>query len=154
MSKLNKLPVKQEVIHKLAIGEPQTCIAEQVGFNQSTISRFANEEEAITAIEEEKLKLVEVLPDTVANVKSLVEGMKDVPEGDVKNLGLCYKASTDVLKATNIFPSPQYAHNIYNDNRQQNLITPAFQAFLDFQVNNGEQPSDNEEEWKVNHIPS
>ena len=30
MSKLDKLPVKQEVIHKLAIGEPQTSIAKQV----------------------------------------------------------------------------------------------------------------------------
>ncbi len=29
MSKLDKLPAKQEVIHKLAIGEPQTSIAEQ-----------------------------------------------------------------------------------------------------------------------------
>ncbi len=83
MNKLNKLPVKQEVAYKLAVGESQTSIAEQVGVNQSTISRFANEEEAIKAIEEEKLKLVEVLPDAVANVKSLVEGMKDVPEDDV-----------------------------------------------------------------------
>ncbi len=33
-----------------------------------------------------------------------------------------YKASKDVLKATNVFPSPQYAHNIYNDNRQQKNI--------------------------------
>ncbi len=42
MSKLNKLPVKQEVIHKLAIGEPQTSIAEQMGVYQSTVSRFPN----------------------------------------------------------------------------------------------------------------
>ena len=74
-------------------------------------------------------------PDAVANVKSLVEGMKDVPEDDVKKLGLCYKASTDVLKATNVFPSPQYAHNIYNDNSVNNsIITPAFQQFIDFRA--------------------
>ncbi len=146
MSKLNKLPVKQEVIHKLAIGEPQNSIAEQVGVNQSTISRFANKDEAQVLIEEEQLKLVEVLPDAVANVKSLVEGMKDVPEDDVKKLGLCYKASTDVLKATNVFPSPQYGCNIYNNNSQNNtVISPAFQAYLDFQVSNGDKmPEDSD----------
>ncbi len=51
MSKLDKLPVKQEVVHKLAIGESQTSIAEQVGVDQSTISRFANKEEAQVLIE-------------------------------------------------------------------------------------------------------
>jgi predicted XRE-type DNA-binding protein len=45
MSKLNKLPVKNEVIHQLAIGETQTSIAEQVGVRQPTISRFANKDE-------------------------------------------------------------------------------------------------------------
>ena len=38
---------------------------------------------------------------------------------------LSYKASKDVLKATNVFPSPQYAHNIYNDNRTQTVVEPA-----------------------------
>ncbi len=132
--------VKDKVVKMLAVCEPQNNIAEQVGVNQSTISRFANKDEAQVLIEEEQLKLVEVLPDAVANVKSLVEGMKDVPEDDVKKLGLCYKASADVLKATNVFPSPQYGYNIYNDNSQHNtVITPAFQAFLDFQVSNGDK---------------
>ncbi|GAX61656.1 hypothetical protein SCALIN_C27_0050 [Candidatus Scalindua japonica] len=45
MSKRNKLPVKQEVIHKLAIVESQNSIARQVGVDQSTISRFANNDE-------------------------------------------------------------------------------------------------------------
>ena len=139
MSKLNKLPVKQEVIHKLAVGEPQSSIAEQVGVNQSTISRFANKDEAQVLIEEEKLKLVEVLPDAVQNVKDLVEEMKDIPKDDIKRRELSYKATTDVLKATNVFPSPQYAHNIYNDNSQQIIITPEFQAFIDFQSKNGEK---------------
>ncbi len=138
MTKLNELPVKQEVVHKLAVGETQTSIAKQVGVDQSTISRFANKEEAQVLIEQEQLKLAEVLPDAVQNVIGLVTGMKDVPEDDIKKLGLCYKATTDVLKATNIFPSPQYAHNIYNDNSQQNtLITPEFQQFLDFYATNG-----------------
>ena len=50
MSKLDKLPVKHEVVHKLAVGEPQTSIAGQVGVDQSTISRFANKDEAIGSL--------------------------------------------------------------------------------------------------------
>ena len=127
--------VKENLVKRLAVGEPQTSIAGQVGVDQSTISRFANKDEAQALIEKERLKLAEVLPDAVANVKSLVESMKDVPEDDVKKLGLCYKASTDVLKATNVFPSPQYAHNIYNDNSTNNqIISSDFQKFIDFQA--------------------
>ena len=137
MSKLEKLPVKKEVIHNLAIGESQTSIAKQVGVNQSTISRFANKDEAQILIEEEQLKLVEALPDAVKNVKDLVEEMKGIPKDDIQRRELSYKATKDVLKATNVFPSPQYAHNIYNDNSQQTVISPSYQAFLDFQAENG-----------------
>ncbi len=129
--------VKDDVVKKLAVGESQTSIAKQVGVNQSTISRFANKDEAQILIEEEQLKLVEVLPDAVQNVKDLVEEMKDIPKDDIKRRELSYKASKDVLKATNVFPSPQYAHNIYNDNSQQTVISASYQAFLDFQADNG-----------------
>ncbi len=140
MSKLNELPVKQDIIHKLAVGETQTSIAKQIGVNQSTISRFANKDEAQKLIEEEQLKLVETVPDAVQNVKDLVEEMKDIPKDDTKRRELSYKATTDVLKATNVFPSPQYAHNIYNDNSNNNLLmTPDFSKFLDIMSENGEQ---------------
>ncbi len=132
--------VKDKVVKMLAVGEPQTSIAEQIGVDQSTVSRFANQDEAIKAIEEEKLKLAEVIPDAVQNVKDLVEEMKGIPKDDIQRRELSYKATTDVLKAVNVFPSPQYAHNIYNDNSQQNtVITPAFQQFLDFQAMNMEK---------------
>ncbi len=87
--------------------------------DQPTVSRFASKNEIRQLIEEQKGKLVKVLPDAVQNVKDLVEEMKDIPKDDVKRRELSYKASKDVLKATNVFPSPQYAHNIYNDNRQE-----------------------------------
>jgi IS30 family transposase len=73
-----------KVVKSLTVAESQTSIAEQVGVNQSTISRFANKDEAQVLIEKEQLKLVEVLPDTVQNVKDLVEEMKDIPKGDIK----------------------------------------------------------------------
>ena len=105
MSKLDKLPVKQEVIHKLAVGEPQTSIAEQIGVDQSTISRFANKSESRQLIAKEQEKLVKVLPDAVRNAKDLVKEMKDIPKDDIKRRELSYKASKDVLKATTSFPT-------------------------------------------------
>ncbi len=127
MRKLDAQHIKNDVVKKLAVGEPQTSIAEQVGVDQSTISRFARKDENRALIEEQKGKLVKVLPDAVENVKSLVEGMKDVPDDNTKKLELCYKATKDTLKATGLFPSPQFAHNIYNDNRiqTQNNISPS-----------------------------
>ena len=129
--------VKDKVVKMLAVGEPQTSIAKQIGVNQSTVSRFANQDEAIKAIEEEKLKLAEVIPDAVQNVKDLVKEMPAIPKDDIKRRELSYKATKDVLKAVNVFPSPQYANNIYNDNSQHNtVISPAFQQYIDFQSNN------------------
>ncbi len=146
MSKLDKLPVKSEVIHQLAVGEPQTSIAGQVGVDQSTISRFANEDENIQLIEKEREKLVKVLPSAVQNVKNLVEEMKDIPKDDIKRRELSYKASKDVLKATNIFPSPQFAHNIYNDNRTQTVVEPKIMKLFGSDLANNMQPVNMNEE--------
>ena len=140
MSKLDKLPVKNKVVHQLAVGESQTSIAKQVGVDQSTISRFAKEDEIRQLIEEEREKLVRVLPDAVKNVKALVEGMKNVPEDNIKKLELCYKASKDTLKATGLFPSPQYAHNIYNDNRTQTVVEPKIMKLFSTDLANNMQP--------------
>ncbi len=50
--------------------------------------------------------------------------MPSIPKNDIKRLELSYKASKDVLKATGLFPSNQYAHNIYNDNSRNFNIDP------------------------------
>ena len=133
MARLDDPHVKTEVVKRLAVGETQTSIAEQFGVDQSQVSRFASKGEIRQLIEEKREKLVkEVLPDAFQNVKSLVEGMKGVPEIDIKKLELCYKATKDTLKATGLFPSPQFAHNIYNDNRiqTQNNISPSIIRFI------------------------
>ncbi len=142
MRKLDAQHIKNDVVKKLAVGEPQTSIAEQVGVDQSTISRFANVDEIRQLIEEEREKLVRVLPDAVKNVKALVEGMKNVPEDNIKKLELCYKASKDTLKATGLFPSPQYAHNIYNDNRTQTVVDPAVMKLFSTDLAKNMQPVD------------
>ncbi len=58
--------------------------------------------------------------------------MPTIPKDDIKSRELSYKASKDVLKATNIFPSSQFAYNIYNDNRiqTQNNISPSIIRFI------------------------
>ncbi len=140
--------VKDTVVKKLAVGEPQTSIAAQVGVDQSTISRFAKEDENIRLIKEQQEKLVKVLPDAVQNVKDLVTEMPTIPKDDTKNRELSYKASQDVLKATNIFPSPQFTHNIYNDNRQQTQIISSnvldlFSSHAKSLIDHGEEDEEN-----------
>ncbi len=129
MGKLDSLHIKDNVVKKLAVGETQTIIAEQVGVDQSTISRFANKDEIKSRLEKEQLKLAEVAHDAVQNVKDLIKEMPTIPKDDIKRRELSYKASKDTLKAVGLYPTPQYAHsltNIYNDNRQQNacILSP------------------------------
>ncbi len=146
MSKRDKLPVKNEVIHQLAVGEPQTSIAEQVGVDQSTISRFANEDEIRQLIEEEREKLVRIVPKAVQNIKDLVEEMPSLAKDDIDNLKLSYAAGKYVLKAANILPSNQYAHNIYNDNRTQTVVDPAVMSLFSTDIDKKMQPVDMNEE--------
>ncbi len=137
MSKLNELSVKKEVVHQLAIGKTQTNIAKQVGVSQQAISHFASEDENIKLIKEAKEKMIKIVPKAVQNLEDLVEELPTLAKDDIGNRKLSYDASKDVLKATNILPSPQYAHNIYNDNSQRvEVISPSYQAFLDFQNDN------------------
>lgn len=107
-------------------------IAEQVGLSQPSISRFANKEDVRAFIEQEQLKLVEVVPDAVENVKSLVKEMKKIPKKENKRRELSYKASVDVLKSVGLLPTPlqsQTLVNIYQDNKQ--LISPIIRKLLD-----------------------
>ncbi len=146
MRKLDAQHIKNDVVKKLAVGETQTSIAEKIGVNQSTVSRFAKEDEIRQLIEKERGKLVRVLPDAVKNVKALVEGMKNVPEDNIKKLELCYKASKDTLKATGLFPSPQYAYNIYNDNRTQTVVEPSIMKLFSSEFSRNMQVVDMNEE--------
>ena len=148
MSKLDKLPVKQEVINKLAIGESQTGIAKQVGVNQSTISRFKEKNEEI--IEKEKSNLIGLLPTAREYAqKRLHTGKRlaDIEADENRPNTTIYKEPKDVISAqkdihkiaTNILQisgilSPNTIH-LGDDNSQNITISPSYQAFLDFQSN-------------------
>ena len=149
MSKLDKLPVKKEVINKLAIGESQTGIAKQVGVNQSTISRFKEKNEEI--IEKEKSNLIGLLPTAREYAqKRLHTGKRlaDIEADENRPNTTIYKEPKDVISAqkdihkmaTNILQisgilSPNTIH-LGDDNSQNITISPSYQAFLDFQSNN------------------
>ena len=119
-SKLDRPPVKAEVIKRLAVGESQSSIAGEVGLHRSQVSRFAKREDVRSFIEEEQMKLVEAVPDAVENVKELVREMRNIPSKETKRRELSYKATQDVLKSVGIMPAQTQApliQNIYNDNR-------------------------------------
>jgi hypothetical protein len=111
--------------------EAKMAIARVVGVSQSSISRLANREEVKALIDAESLKMLEALPDAVANVTDLVREMKNIPEKETKRRELSYRASHDVLKAAGLMPTPVQSlviQNIYNDNRTQ--IHPLKEALL------------------------
>ena len=117
-SKLDSPPVKAEVVKRLAAGESQSRIAEDVGLHRSRVSRFAKREDIQEFIRQEQIRLVEVVPDAVENVMGLVREMKDIPPKETKRRELAYKASQDVLKAVGIMPTPLQSpviNNIFNE---------------------------------------
>ena len=113
-SKLDRPPVKAEVINRLATGECQSSIAEEVGLNRSAVNRFAKREDIRPFIEREQMKLVEAVPDAVENVKELVREMRNIPSKENKRRELSYKASQDVLKTVGIMPAQNQAPLIQN----------------------------------------
>ena len=146
MSKLDKLHVKQEVINKLAIGEPQTSIAKQVGVDQSTISRFKEKNEEI--IEKEKSNLIGLLPTAREYAqKRLHTGKRlaDIEADENRPNTTIYKEPKDITSAqkdihkiaTNILqisgilkPNTIQAGDDYS---QHITISPSYQQFIDFQ---------------------
>lgn len=130
-SKLDSPAITEKIVQHLAAGQSQDSIAEQLGVNQSSISRFVSREEIKTLIEQEQRRLLDVVPDAVDNVKTLVKEMKDISPDDIKRRELSYKASRDVLKSVGLMPTPvqsQVFVNLYQDN--QTIISPLVMEIL------------------------
>ncbi len=94
--------VKEQIAKALAGGQTQTVIAQAVGVSQSTISRLANKGDVKTLIERESLKLLEVVPQAVENLKALVNEMPDIPKRDIKRRELSFKASKKILESAGL----------------------------------------------------
>jgi hypothetical protein len=130
-SKLDNPHIKKEVVQRLAVGDRPKSIAKDVGLSSSQIYRFAKREDIKPFIEQEQIKLLEVVPDAVENVKELVREMKDIPKEEIKRRELSYKASLDTLKAVGIMPTPVQSQIITNIYQENNLIvSPAVQEII------------------------
>ena len=97
-SKLDNPPTKAEVIKRLAAGDSQGSIAEDIGLHQSQVCRFAKREDIRPFIEAEQIKLVEAVPDAVENVKELVRDMKNIPAKETKRRNLPIRLPRTFLK--------------------------------------------------------
>lgn len=131
-SKLDAPPVKEMVVKELAIGKSKSSIAEEVGLHRSQVCRFANREDVKELIETEAMRLLEVVPDAVDNIKTTVKGMKNLPKKDIKNRELAYKASAKVLESAGILNTATPSQVIVNIFKQSEkpLISPLVQKVL------------------------
>ena len=123
--------IKKKVVQRLAVGESQRSIAKDVGIDHSQISRFSKREDIRSFIEEEQMRLVEVVPDAIENVKGLVREMKKIPKKDIRRRELSYKASVDTLKSVGIMPSQVQSQVITSIYQQNNLaFSPVVEEIL------------------------
>ncbi len=141
-SKLDIPHIKSQIVKGVASGSNQTDLSRQLGFDQSTISKFANREDIKALIEEEQAKLLEVVPDAVENVKSLVREMKNIPEKDIKRLELAYKATKDVLKSVGLFPTPIKSQTLINLTQENTQGFSANGLAMLLRADNTEPPPD------------
>jgi hypothetical protein len=97
---------KETVAEAVAGGESQTALARKLGISQSTVSRMADKGDVKAMIETESLKLLEVVPQAVKNLKTLVEEMPSIPSYEIRRQELSLKASNKVLESAGILNTP------------------------------------------------
>jgi transcriptional regulator with XRE-family HTH domain len=131
-SKLDTPHIKKEAVKRLAAGESQSTVARRVGLDQSQVSRWLRKEDVAALVEKETLRLLEVVPDAIENVRYLVKGMKKAKTDKARELG--YKASQDALKVGGIMKDEQgpVVTKIYQ--RNQFILSPVVQQIINQHV--------------------
>jgi len=122
-SKLDVPATRQKVVRELATGKSQRAIGEEVGVSQAQVSRFASREDVRNLIDAEAMRLVEAVPDAVANMQTLVRELLTLPKKDHKNRELSYRATVKVLEASGILNTPNASPTIVNIVQQNNINT-------------------------------
>lgn len=131
-SKLDDPGIREFVVGNLAAGKSQTEVAKVVKVDQSRLSKYANREDIRHEIEEQRLRLLDLVPDAISNVHALIRGFKDLQPGQSKERSLGYEASKDLLKASGLYPSPvtsQTLVQIYNSDKPD-VDSPETMALL------------------------
>lgn len=130
-SRLATPHIKNDVAKRLAVGESRSSIARDYKMCHTTVSRFSRREDVQNLIEEETLSLLEVLPNAVENVKSLVRDMKNLPKKDHKGRELSFKASQKVLESAGIMNTPTPSQTVVNIvKKEESLISPVIEELM------------------------
>ena len=120
-SQLERPGVKQKLVKELAVGKSQNVIAKENMISQASVSRFANRAEIKEMIEKQAMRLIESVPDAVANMQTLVRELRTLPKKDHKNRELSYRATVKVLEAPGILNTPNASPTIINFVQQNNI---------------------------------
>lgn len=108
-SKLENPELQSTVIQGLVMKKPKSEIAKDVGVSRSAVSRFSNRQDVQNLVREQTLRILEILPDAVSNIRKLVRQMRHLKIDNHKARELCFKATSRVLESGGIFnaPAPQ-----------------------------------------------
>ena len=164
MTKLANPCTKAEIINRLATNESSNQIAKDYSVSGQRIRQMKKENEGLINAIAQKL-IQENLSDVYETIKLDIQTTKKIAEKaneDIESVTekeFEYKkahnrTNENLLRSVGIFPAqhPSFVFNQYNDNSQQTVISPAFQAFLDFQSDNGEKMLEDSD--GVNQMPS
>ncbi len=164
MGKLANPCAKAEIIDRLATNESSNQIANDYNVSGQRIRQIKKEN--LELIEQKTQELLSNLPDIVETAKHDINISKRISKNianskdhelidklkEVKDIlqfkQLTNKLSADILRALGIFPAQSQSlviQNLYQDQRQQTVITPEFQEFLDFKAKNA-KPIDMQED--------
>ncbi len=165
MTKLANPCTKAEIINRLATNESSNQIAKDYNVTGQRIRQMKKEnQDLINAIAQRLIQ--ENLPDIYETVRNDVCTMKRISEKAKENIEkvtekeMQYKkdnnrTNENVLRSVGIFPSqaPSFMFQQNIDNSQHNtIISPEFQKFLDFQLENGMKMLEDSD--GINQMPS
>jgi hypothetical protein len=107
-SKLDSLPIKENVIQRLAGGENQAAIARDFGLHRSQVSRFARREDIIPLVDAIRGRfLLSAFPVAHEKFRKIFH-TENPNESEYK---LQIEASIAVLESAGIFGSPKSQQN-------------------------------------------
>ncbi len=142
MTKLANPCIKEEIISRIATGEPSRTIAVDFNVSGQRIRQIKKENQEL--IEQKTQELLKSLPDIVETTKMDIETAKKISleaKEDINSLTpeklqfktLANKINADIYRAIGFFPSQSqglFIQNIYNDNRSQQVISQNVMAVL------------------------
>lgn len=150
---------KPNIINRLATGETCTSISKDYDVTRERINQIKLEEKK--AIEKAATKILKALPNIVETTTLDIQTNKELSKAayitgcNLSKEQLTFKTitnklSADILRMVGIFPSQSpslFIQNIYQDNRHQTNITPEYQKFLDFNLQNTDDVDEIQAEW-------